>query len=208
MPCTVTDADETMDRDSGISSGNNNETDNNSDSMTTNNDLSASVGPNEVDSVVTEAATATAVVLPMDLKLSQQGFANTVAEELAAAAASVSMSSSAVTLETLSEDGSVGIGGGMGMGHGAGMHHQMHHHQMHHHHSSGAANGGQHHHHINHPLLTPTSPRSVTTASMSASGECNILQGNRSSNLSSLENSKTDWPLVLRPTHQIDGKTV
>ena len=137
MPCTVTDADETMERDSGISSGNNNETDNNSDSMTTNNDLSASVGPNEVDSVVTEAATATAVVLPMDLKLSQQGFANTVAEELAAAAASVSMSSSAVTLETLSEDGSVGIGGGMGMGHGAGMHHQMHHHQMHHHHSSG-----------------------------------------------------------------------
>ena len=134
MPCTVTDADETMDRDSGISSGNNNETDNNSDSMTTNNDLSASVGPTEVDSVVTEAATATAVVLPMDLKLSQQGFANTVAEELAAAAASVSMSSSAVTLETLSEDGSVGIGGGMG--HGAGMHHQMHHHQMHHH-SSG-----------------------------------------------------------------------
>ena len=138
MPCTVTDADETMDRDSGISSGNNNETDNNSDSMTTNNDLSASVGPNEVDSVVTEAATATAVVLPMDLKLSQQGFANTVAEELTAAAASVSMSSSAVTLETLSEDGSVGIGGGMGgMSHGAGMHHQMHHHQMHHHHSSG-----------------------------------------------------------------------
>ena len=37
--------------------------------------------------------------------------------------------------------------------------------------STGAANGGQHHHHINHPLLTPTSPRSVTTASMSASGK-------------------------------------
>ena len=31
------------------------------------------------------------------------------------------------------------------------------------------ANGG--HHQINHPLLTPTSPRSVTTASISASGK-------------------------------------
>ena len=134
MPCTVTDADETMERDSGISSGNNNETDNNSDSMTTNNDLSAASQASEVDSVLTEAATATAVVLQPTLKEIQQGFANTVAEELAAAA-SASMSSSAVTLETLSEDGSVGIGGGMG--HGAGMHHQMHHHQMHHHHLSG-----------------------------------------------------------------------
>jgi len=200
MPCTVTDADETMDRDSGISSGNNNETDNNSDSMTTNNDLSASVGPTEVDSVVTEAATATAVVLPMDLKLSQQGFANTVAEELAAAAASVSMSSSAVTLETLSEDGSVGIGGGMG--HGAGMHHQMHH-QMHHH-SSGAANGGQHHHHINHPLLTPTSPRSVTTASMSASDDMveneNETLRDRVSDLEKRVHDQNDEITCLRAT--------
>lgn len=58
-----------------------------------------------------------------------------------------SNTSSAVTLETLSED--------------SGVHPTS---------SSVAstANGG---HHINHPLLTPTSPRSVTTASMSASGE-------------------------------------
>ena len=33
-------------------------------------------------------------------------------------------------------------------------------------------NGGQL---VNHPLLTPTSPRSVTTASMSASGKPNFL---------------------------------
>ena len=32
-------------------------------------------------------------------------------------------------------------------------------------------NGGQHHHPIHHPLMTPTSPRSVTTTSMSASGK-------------------------------------
>ena len=78
----------------------------------------------EVDSVVTEAATATELVL--------QKAANTVAEELEAAA-SASMTSSAVTLETLSEDGSV-IGGHHGVGSAS-----MHHHQMHHHSTGRAA---------------------------------------------------------------------
>ena len=108
MPCTVTDAEETMEKDSGIS--NNNET--NSDSVQTG-DLQPQTPASEADSVLTEAATATAVVL--------QQAANTVAEELAAASAAASMTSSAVTLETLSEDGSVGVGS-------APMHHQMHHH--------------------------------------------------------------------------------
>ena len=69
-------------------------------------------------------------------------------------------SSGAVTLETLSEDSVLasmvthpGVTSGL---HGV----------------TSSANGGQAHHSIHHhPLLTPTSPRSVTTASMSASGK-------------------------------------
>ena len=122
MPCTVTDADDTMERDSGISNNNesvavNNETVTSNNAS--NNDLTSPASSGiEVDSVVTEAATATELVL--------QKAANTVAEELEAAA-SASMTSSAVTLETLSEDGSV-IGGHHGVGSAS-----MHHHQMHHH---------------------------------------------------------------------------
>ena len=56
-----------------------------------------------------------------------------------------STASSAVTLETLSED-AVSVSGV-------------------------SVIGGQNHHSINHPLLTPASPRSVTTVSMSASGK-------------------------------------
>ena len=59
-----------------------------------------------------------------------------------------STTSSGVTLETLSEDGVL-----------TSMTHP----------GASSANGGQPHT-IHHPLLTPTSPRSVTTASMSASG--------------------------------------
>jgi hypothetical protein len=55
---------------------------------------------------------------------------------------------SAMTLETLSEDVMLGSEAG-----------------------SSTTSGHHHHHHINHPLMTPTSPRSVTNASMSASGK-------------------------------------
>ena len=43
--------------------------------------------------------------------------------------------------------------------------------------AASSANGGHHppNHVIHHPLLTPTSPRSVTTASMSASGKPKII---------------------------------
>ena len=78
--------------------------------------------------------------------------ANTALETLneAAAACCSSTASSGVTLETLSEDGVVPT-------------------------NAHGANGGQHTHAIHHhPLLTPTSPRSVTTTSMSASGKLNF----------------------------------
>ena len=44
----------------------------------------------------------------------------------------------------------------------------------------------------------------------SFSGECfNLLSSNlEGSNSSALEKSKTDWPLIFRPTYQIDGKTI
>ena len=58
-----------MERDSGISSGNNNKTDNNINSMTTNTNLSSATA-SEVDSVLTEAARATAVVLQPTLNRS------------------------------------------------------------------------------------------------------------------------------------------
>ena len=64
-----------------------------------------------------------------------------------------STTSSGVTLETLSEDGVL-----------TSMTHP----------GASSANGGQPHT-IHHPLLTPTSPRSVTTASMSASGRLQFL---------------------------------
>ena len=114
----------------------------------------------------------------------KQGGASEVVEVVASASESVlnvnhdisssTASSGAVTLETLSEDSvlaSMVTHPGMTSGlHGmtSGLHGM----------TSGlhgvtsSANGGHQSHSIHHhPLLTPTSPRSVTTASMSASGK-------------------------------------
>ena len=86
-----------------------------------------------------------------------QTAASSVNSEVLMSEGASSTVSSGVTLETLSEDGVLPPIMTSA--------------------AASSANGGHHppNHVIHHPLLTPTSPRSVTTASMSASGKLKII---------------------------------
>ena len=89
-----------------------------------------------------------------------QTAASSVNSEVLMSEGASSTVSSGVTLETLSEDGVLPPIMTSA--------------------AASSANGGHHppNHVIHHPLLTPTSPRSVTTASMSASGKLKIISYN------------------------------